>query len=409
MISLYSKKPGLFFVSLTLYFIATFLLPIMKYISTVYVDVIVVFMLYTIIFMRNPSRFLNFIAPFLILIILQTIDGVFRAKNILDVLLNIYSNMYSILPLIICFYLIVNNQFKIISYILLEVFVFIIITVISSIFGLHEFPFASRELASGMSGDPKFMVYCSRNIAAFDFTYLIPIILPMLFLVFIPKKLNIFLVVFLIIVVVNFIILTQYATAIIFTFLSLLSLVFASNFSKKKFFILTLIVSIFFLFLRPIIGELFFYIATNNTSPDVAIRFMALGEKLLGIESSNDAYLLREEVYNKSINVFLSDPFFGGVIHGNKNIGGHSFIIDLITSYGLLGFMALYFTYRQIFRKLYVPFKNESYYGYMVWSMILSIVLAILNTLPNILAIGFIIPLIAFNIKNTEYTIIGKS
>jgi hypothetical protein len=268
--------------------------------------------------------------------------------------------------------------------------------------GLKEFPFASRELASGMARDPNFMLYNSRNIGGFDFTYLVPIVIPMFLFMYSKKTINLLQLVIILYLLINFVFLTQYTTAIIFVFVALLSFLFARNYTPRKFIIILMSFSLIFIFLKPLIGFLFFYLAIDNVSPDVAMRFIALGEKMMGVETTNDAYLLREEVYNKSIQVFLSDPILGGVFHGSNNIGGHSFILDIITSFGLLGLISLIFAYRKIFRCFYLPFRYESYYGYMLWALLVSIILAILNTVPNILAVGFILPMAAYLIQQKQ-------
>jgi hypothetical protein len=92
----------------------------------------------------------------------------------------------------------------------------------------------------------------------------------------------------------------------------------------------------------------------------------------------------------------------GGVFHGSNNIGGHSFILDIITSFGLLGITSLFLAYRQIFSWFYKPFQRESYFGYMLWALLISIILAILNTVPNILAVGFILPMAAYLIQQKQ-------
>lgn len=397
-----TKGPSILFIGASIYFLSSLLLPIMKYLSVVYIDMLMVFILFFSIVAKSGPNFLKFVKPFLLLIFFQLIGGLLKANGVKSILLTFYSSLYFILPLILGFYLISNNYIKIIKLLLLEVVICIIITSVTSSRGLKEFPFASRELASGMDGDPNFMLYNLRNIGGFDFTYLVPIVIPMFLFMYSKKTINVLQLVIILYLLINFVFLSQYTTAIIFVFVALLSLLFARNYTPRKFILIILSFSLIFIFLKPLIGSLFFYLAIDNVSPDVAIRFIALGEKMMGGETSNDAYLLREEVYNKSIQIFLSDPILGGVFHGSNNIGGHSFVLDIITSFGLLGFISLFFAYRQIFRCFYKPYKNESYYGYMLWALLVSIMLAILNTVPNILAIGFILPIAAYLIQQKQ-------
>jgi hypothetical protein len=397
-----TRSPNTMFIGASVYFLASLLLPIMKYISVVYIDMLMVFILFFSIVAKSGPKFLKFVKPFFLLMFFQLIGGLLKADGVKSILLTFYSSLYFILPLLLGFYLISNNYVKIIKLLLLEVVLCIIITAITSSMGLKEFPFASRELASGMARDPNFMLYNSRNIGGFDFTYLVPIVIPMFLFMYSKKTINLLQLVIILYLLINFVFLTQYTTAIIFVFVALLSFLFARNYTPRKFIIILMSFSLIFIFLKPLIGFLFFYLAIDNVSPDVAMRFIALGEKMMGVETTNDAYLLREEVYNKSIQVFLSDPILGGVFHGSNNIGGHSFILDIITSFGLLGLISLIFAYRKIFRCFYLPFRYESYYGYMLWALLVSIILAILNTVPNILAVGFILPMAAYLIQQKQ-------
>lgn len=365
---------------------------------------IMIFIIFFKIAASNTPKLNKFIQPFLLLMFLQIIKGLISANGLKDILLTIYSIFYFVLPLILGFYLIINNYNKIIKLLLVEVIICIIITAITSSLGLKEFPFASRDLASGMAGDSNYMLYCSRNIGGFDFTYLIPIVIPMFIFLYSKKTINIVHLLIALYALINFVLLSLYTTAIIFVFVALSSYIFARKYSRRNFFLIFFLFSSIFIFLKPIIVDFFYYLGSNNSSQDVAIRFTVLAEKMSGVESSNDTYQLREEVYNKSIKTFLSDPILGAIIHGNKNIGGHSYILDIITSFGLLGFISLFLAYRQIFRWFYLPFRNESYYGYMLWSFLISIILSILNTEPNILTIGFIFPIAAYLIQQENKT-----
>jgi O-antigen ligase len=400
-----SKKniPNNLFSIACIYYIADMLLPVMQFLSNVYIDIFMVMVIIFSIFSKNLNKTIKFSSPFLFVILFYIVGGLQKADSFRVMILSFYNALYFVLPILLSYYLLSNNYRKTIRILLIESIFCIVITAITSIFGLMEDPFAARELATGMAGDPRLMVYYAKNIAGFSFTYMIPIIIPTLFSIYKEKKIKLFTLISIIAVFIYFVQLTQYTIALISVFIAISSLFFARNYSPKKIIIIGLIIILVFIFLKPLISNLFFYIAANNSSMDISIRFTALAEKLIGGESNSEAYLLREAAYNTSLNSFISSPIFGSMLSSSYKIGGHSFILDMIASFGLIGIAALFLMYRQINRFLYKPFKSNRYYGFMMWSLLLSIFLSILNTSANIFAIGMFVSMSAYYLQNKVY------
>lgn len=394
-----TNQPSILFTIACVYYLADMLLPVLQYWSSVYINILMISILLGSIFAHNNKKTFRFFAPFILIVSFQLISGLLKAEGLRAILLSFYSAILFILPLILSFYLIVNNYQKTIKLLLIVSIVGLFITSITSVIGLIADPLASKEMATGMTGDPKLMVYYAQNIGGFGIVYMIPIVIPMIAALVNKSRLNMFNAAVILIPMIYFVYVSQYAIAILSLIIALGSIVFARNYSRIKFISVGIIVLVFFLFLRPVIGSLFYYIAANNTSMDISVRFNALGDTMMGIESTKDVYVLRQEAYNRSIDAFFSSPFIGSLMPGTKQAGGHSFLLDITASFGLAGIIALFLAYRQIIRFFYSPYKVQSYYGYMLWSFFLSIFLSVFNTSANIFAIGFFVPLVAYSIQ----------
>ena len=97
----------------------------------------------------------------------------------------------------------------------------------------------------------------------------------------------------------------------------------------------------------------------------------------------------RMELYNMSIQSFLKSPLLGGI----KSIGGHSLFFDSLGRFGLLGLAAFVISYKKIWSEFYKPFSVTPYYGYLLFSFILLVVMAFFNPKDNLSVVTFTIPL----------------
>ena len=394
-----NHQPNILFLLACIYYLADLLLPALQYWSSVYVNIFIILLILFSALKKNAKRTLKFISPFSLIVLIQLIDGLLIAENTKSTILTFYRALNFILPIIICYYLISNNLKNHIRVLVFVIIGFIAITSITSIIGLLDYPMASRQLATGMSGDPNLMVYYSKNIGGFEIAYMIPIVLPIIFAMYGKDKLKFIQLLVLIVPMIYFIYASQYVIALFSLIVSLTSILFSRYISSKKIWFIVFAILVIVLLYRSSIADLLYYLAGNNSSTVLLSRFSVLGDKIMGLEMTQDVYRLREFAYITSINTFLSNPIFGGVISGSGKIGGHSFILDLLASYGVIGIIVLFVTFKQIFKYLYRPFKEQNYYGYMLWSFILSIFLSIINTSANIFAIGLFVPTVAFYLQ----------
>ena len=60
--------------------------------------------------------------------------------------------------------------------------------------------------------------------------------------------------------------------------------------------------------------------------------------------------------------------------------GGHSFILDSLAHYGLVGAAILFFMYRAIYNEFYRPFSDKAGYGFVIYSFLMPLGLSVVNT-----------------------------
>ena len=134
--------------------------------------------------------------------------------------------------------------------------------------------------------------------------------------------------------------------------------------------------AIFFLF-QPVFEKFFLWLANIFDSKVFNERLTALAGGVNGIENSESN---RIKLYNMSINAFIKSPVFGNMFNHSIVGGGHSFILDCLANYGILGGGALLLIYRNVYRSFFAPFKNEQGYAFVIWTFVQAIVLSIVNT-----------------------------
>ena len=88
----------------------------------------------------------------------------------------------------------------------------------------------------------------------------------------------------------------------------------------------------------------------------------------------------RDELYRLSFNTFLRNPLFGNLFSESQKTGGHSFILDNLANYGLLGAGLMVFMYRGIYRVFIRPLKNQTGYCLLLWTLFQPIFLSTINT-----------------------------
>lgn len=385
------------FVIACIYYLADLLLPLMQYYSSVYVNIFFVLVILLTIF-GNSYSIRKHLPPFLLITLLTLTDKLLLIENIKDFLLAFYNTILIFLPILLSIYLIYKNNYKLIRLLVFISIIFLSVTSITSIIGLVQYPFASRDLASGIAEKSDLTIYAMFNIGGFDLVYMIPVILPMIVAMFLSKNIRLILLLLFTLPLAYFVYKSQYTIGIISLVIVIFSLFVFYKYSHLKLVLITfIIVPVILLF-----GSLFFIMfqeVADTQTTEVSERLNSLIDLVQVGKSDSEALEGRQEKYNKSFKSFLSSPIVGNRLFNADSIGGHSFILDKLAAYGLIGIVALFLFYIKIIGMFYRPYKKHPFYGYMILSLYISLFLSVFNTSPNIFAISFFVPAVAYIIQ----------
>lgn len=276
-----------------------------------------------------------------------------------------------------------------------------IITAYTTIIGCIKYPNAARVLATTIDkAGLEYQLYKKNNIGGFTFIYELVLLTPIFLSMIKQKKMNRILG-FLIIVLFGMTIYrSEYTIAFIFYFLSVF-IYFIPKWNEKRIVPSLIIVLVVILFSRPILVKLFLWLSTRIDSHTIASRMSDIAVFFSGSVIGNYGSVSnRILLYQKSWNTFLSTFGFGSWIDGR--IGGHSYILDCIGLFGVLGLIAVIFTFTSIWKNLIKQYKYVNYYGYLVWAFIVAIVFALINPKLNIYYFIFILPLFIKKISQSD-------
>jgi hypothetical protein len=152
---------------------------------------------------------------------------------------------------------------------------------------------------------------------------------------------------------------------------------------------------IVFVVLQTFISRLLIYLGDLTGSQTISDRLSALAGGQSGLEASEDN---RIDLYRRSLTTFLKHPIFGTFLSGGGGVGGHSFILDNLGHYGILGAVLMFWMYRTIYRCFIAPFKGKAGYGYVLWAFLQTILLSLINTGMWLTVLTLILPILVGNI-----------
>lgn len=289
-----------------------------------------------------------------------------------------------------------------------------IIGAVQTYLGLLRFPTASRDLAGGISlQDPTLgAFYRQLGIGGFGYIYASCFIFIAVSYLLIRKSTGLSrrykVVSFVSILAISLMVYkASYATAVI---LVLVGLTLAMVVKNRRTFIVIMVLATFFLLLFPqeLIGEILLKFAgLFNDNSTLHTRFTQVAVSFLP-DIGGFGTISRWSRYTISASTFLKHPFFGiygspgGVSDANSYsvIGGHSGWLDLLAFYGLFAGAPLFFAIYFNIRKHMSFFKDEIFYGSILVTSFLFVVLGFINPNLTIFEIGFaqfcIVPAIPF-------------
>lgn len=354
--------------------------------------------LFTVLFSRlNSLEFKQMVPMFLIPVLnllFYTSGG-----NAISILSGIAQLMQTIIYTMCAFVVLKNKDFKSAKMILIVYFACVTITCITTYYGCKTIPGAARLIATDIDQtDPRFAQILNLNIGGFGFVYsnvLISVILIMLikFRSEIHNKYIISFSILLLGLIFASIIATEYTTALLLFACSMLLFPFSKVFRIKKVITVLIVFSILFLALRPVIVEGLNFAAQMAPSEEISVRLSDLSSSINGEEHDDEADIeIRKNKYQKSIDIFTSSPL--GTWGKKVDIGGHSYILDNLAKYGLLGIFFIWLMLKRIYQLYLLPCKDKPYYGYLLVILLLSCVMISVNTGIYYPVLTFVMPLV---------------
>lgn len=404
-------------ITLILYIITTLITLINTYVShlfggitiyTVYYLPVVIILLYILsdIIRRNNRNYINkkYLYYFLFFALVYFIDFQFIAENnkyekiFMGINFNINAfQLINIVPVFLIAWYILQKKDKRfnqkLDYIIIISFV---INAILTLKVLYTNPLAAKILATGEGGSE----YLLKGASGFNVLYSSVLFVPCLFFLISEfKGIRKFLYISVLILILVYIYMCGYVTAILATILSISIYLFLNSNKIIKVFLVIPIIFIFtFIINRDIIYDFFIYFSNIINIDQISIRFHDIANMIKYGDTSADS-LMRLDLYMNSIRAFKISPILGVFyIDPNYSLSGHSTILDILGGTGLFGFIPFIITIIYSYKNSIKNLEKKKYKNCIISCYVTFIFISLLNpqlASPNVLIILMIaIPII---------------
>lgn len=339
--------------------------------------------------------------------------------------LNVYSNVWGNLPIanllylilqwliwpLVAFFAVEHLSNKSQRFIVVSFFICFAITALTTFLGCLIYPDAARSQANGNFAEtnPELLaLYRSMNIGSFLFVYTVVPMLPLLLYSLRTKLYNKWLVGCILILLSVTIYKTQYATAFLIGLIACIFLLLplrltAKNIKKRLIGIIVLSILCI-----PIFALFFDILAENVESEILSQRFQEISSFFnndTSLEEDSDLGV-RFQLWTGSFKGFLEHPITGCYIWGKEEtmkwLGGHSFILDMMCKWGILGLFLVILMFKSIYKLFILPYKNQPIYVYAYVAYWINIVQCLVNTTTAEIIFVFLIPLLILGNKKQE-------
>lgn len=303
-----------------------------------------------------------------------------------------YASMLDIAPLLIGYYFTKHCDENKNALFSIFIFVLVALTLVTTIVGCMQYPGAARYLATVSDAQAeKAALYDWKNIGGYTFVYFVVLLHPLLILAFKKGKLKLWWALLGSLAVFALAIYSEYTTALLLTLVTSLLYFFKKNFTAKQLLIFAVVAMASILLFSELFADFLRWLADVVGSDSISIRLEALAGGRTGIENSEDN---RIELYEASLKTFFQNPLFGSFLNeGSKGIGGHSFILDFMAQFGIVGALVLFFMYKVMYQRFFTQYHGIEGYGYVLWIFIQALILSTINTGAWIVILAFFAPI----------------
>ncbi len=374
-------------------------IPIIGYYTPAIVFLLVTLLLYVVLALNASSgsfvRLLALSLPVISIPFLRLIQVIVVGER--DFYLESYSFIQVLIYPMLGLYVLRSKNITFCKTILLIFLVSYSITAVTTIIGCYLFPDAARALTGNQDNLALYGQYKRMNIGDFHFVYFITLTLPLIIgsirYKLIKKPIGILLVV-LVIVAVYY---SAYTTALLFSILALLLFFVPKNIAGNKLFFLGIVAFVILMMSSTVLSTILSSVSGNINNEDIASRLADMSTVFSGgtvesLDAESDMGA-RYDLFSRSWQAFLQNPIIGS--WSLRAIGGHSFFLDTIGLFGLLGLLCLVWMYVRSFKLFLAPFRKNSWYAFLLSTFFLIIFQAILNPQPTIKVLSFVLPMYA--------------
>ena len=345
--------------------------------------------------LQNIRELILLVLPFIVFELLEI-----SISDESSMLLIGYRALLFIMPLCLGYYLI-KNDFPISVYVTVTLVAYAI-TAVTTIIGCIRNPGAARILATiKTSNDPVLILFNWANIGGYSFVYSAVLLYPALIIAYKRRKIK--LIFALIPTVLLFMVSVQAEYALSLTLLVFTSALFfiKRNLTQKGFFRLLIVFLVAVIFFSSVFITLMNYVGQLTGNEEITQKITAI---FSGQDQLNSLEDNRYSLYMYSVDLFLKNPLFGTFFSGNNVTGGHSFILDALAHYGLVGAALLFLMYRAIYKTFYMPFCEKDGYGFVIYAFLLPLVLSLVNTGMWLFDLCFLMPLFLIAVYGKDYS-----
>lgn len=395
----YVTLKNFIFLFIIIYTIAPFVSQITSRFFTTYfymgIVVVAVFLVFGACRLQNVNDLVFLVLPFIAFELLEM--SISDEKSILLVG---YRALLFIMPLCLGYYL-KKNDFPIAVYVAVTLVTYAI-TAVTTIVGCMQNPGAARILATIKTSDDPLLVYFNwANIGGYSFVYAAVLLYPATIIAF--KRRRIRLIFALIPAVLLFTMSIQAEYALSLTLLVFTSALFfiKRNLTQKGFFRLAVLFFATIIFFSSMLVALLNYVGRMTGNEEMTQKLTAI---FSGQDSLNSLEDNRFSLYMYSLDLFIKNPIFGTYFSGNHVTGGHSFILDSLAHYGVVGAVLLFLMYRAIYKTFYQPFCEKDGYGFVIYAFLLPPILSFINTGMWLFNLCFFMPLFLMAIYGKDFS-----
>lgn len=379
-------------ISVLLSFYVIWKMPIVAIYTNTYIAMLLLVMMFALLLLKD-SDFLNHApAIFGAAIACMTVTLITDLSLNMGLLNSVWAAFLDLLPMTlgaVMIYKKMDRQIKLLVPILIVVYV---ITTVTTYNGLQEFPMASRELATG---SVDYGPYYARNIGGFNFIYSLVVLHPMFICILWGRRKRV-LSIALSVLIGLCIFESKYTMAALTFMVSCIAYFIPMKKDKKDASVRLFLILIFAIVVYVLAPAILNRLAKLEILEASADKLEDIADMLQGEEADFLGTQLRQQAYERSWKTFLASPVWGTRLMSFGFSGGHSYILDTMANWGVIGLGLILYTLRKVAQYYKRITENTTIYYFVMLSLILAVVLSILNSHFWPYELGFIIPIFVY-------------